>query len=161
MKHVLVDTSVWSLALRKKQRDEKDDKIIDRFSKLITDIDIVIIGPIRQEILSGISDGKRFNDLKNRLSIFEDFKIETNDYELAAQYYNECRGNGIQGSHIDFLICAVAINNDMSIFTLDNDFQHYKKYIMFLARLAFHPLVLTRSTPRQTCIPSVATGYAE
>jgi hypothetical protein len=35
------------------------------------------------------------------------------------------------------------------------------KAIVFLARLAFHPLVLTRSTPRQTCIPSVATGYAE
>jgi predicted nucleic acid-binding protein len=129
MKHVLVDTSVWSLALRKKQWNEKDEKIIDQFSKLISDLDIVIIGPIRQEILSGISDNKRFNDLKNKLSIFKDFQIETRDYELAAQYYNECRGHGIQGSHIDYLICAVAVNNDMSILTLDNDFQHYKKHI--------------------------------
>ena len=104
-------------------------KIINRLSKLISNLDIVIIGPIRQEILSGISDRKRFNDLKDRLSIFEDFKIETHDYELAAQFYNECRGKGIQGSHIDYLICAVAVNNDMSIFTLDNDFQNYKKYI--------------------------------
>jgi predicted nucleic acid-binding protein len=129
MKHVLVDTSVWSLALRKKQKNEDDIKIVDKFSKLISNLDIVIIGPIRQEILSGISDNNRFNDLKNQLSIFEDFQIETHDYELAAQYYNECRGKGIQGSHIDYLICAVAVNNDMSIFTLDNDFQRYKKYI--------------------------------
>jgi predicted nucleic acid-binding protein len=129
MKHVLVDTSVWSLALRKKQRDEKDARIIDQLSKLVSNLDIVIIGPIRQEILSGISDHRRFNDLKNRLSIFEDFKIETHDYELAAQYYNECRGKGIQGSHIDYLICAISVNNDMTILTLDNDFLHYKKYI--------------------------------
>jgi predicted nucleic acid-binding protein len=129
MKQVLVDTSVWSLALRKKQRNEKEEKIIDQFSKLISNLDIVIIGPIRQEILSGISDNNRFNDLKNKLSIFDDFRIETRDYELAAQFYNECRGNGIQGSHIDYLICAVAANNDMSILTLDNDFQHYKKHI--------------------------------
>jgi predicted nucleic acid-binding protein len=129
MKNVLVDTSIWSLALRKKQRDEPETRIIDQFSELITNLDIVIIGPIRQEILSGISDSKRFNDLKHKLSIFEDYQIETHDYELAAQYYNECRGKGIQGSHIDYLICAVAVNNDMSIFTLDNDFQHYKKHI--------------------------------
>jgi len=129
MKQVLVDTSVWSLALRKNKKDEKDNKVIEKFSKLISNLDIVIIGPIRQEILSGISDINRFNDLKSRLSIFSDFQILTRDYELASEYYNLCRGKGIQGSHIDYLICAVAINNNMSIFTLDNDFINYKKYI--------------------------------
>jgi predicted nucleic acid-binding protein len=65
--------------------------------------------------------------LKNRISVFEDFTIKTIDYELAAELYNQCRAKGIQGSHIDFLICAVAINNQMSIFTLDKDFENYQK----------------------------------
>ena len=129
MKRVLVDTSVWSLALRKKDRTEEEQKIINHLSKLIRNLNVVLIGPIRQEILSGISTRERFEALKEKLSIFEDHTIYTHDYELAAEYFNECRKNGIQGSHIDYLICSVAANNDMSIFTMDNDFQFYKKYI--------------------------------
>ena len=96
---------------------------------MISNLTVVLIGPIRQEILSGISTRERFEALKEKLSIFEDHAIHTHDYELAAEYFNECRKNGIQGSHIDYLICSVATNNDMSIFTLDNDFQLYKKHI--------------------------------
>lgn len=124
---ILVDTSVWSLALRKKDKTGSEEQIINYFSELIRDLKLVIIGPIRQEILSGISSKSKFEELKSRLSAFEDFTIETSDYELAAELYNQCRSNGIQGSHIDFLICAVAINNQMSILTLDNDFENYKR----------------------------------
>jgi len=129
MKKVLVDTSVWSLALRKKDRTEEEQKIVSHLSKLIHNLNVVLIGPIRQEILSGVSTRERFEVLKEKLSIFEDHTIYTHDYELAAEYFNECRKNGIQGSHIDYLKCSVAANNDMSIFTMDNDFQFYKKYI--------------------------------
>jgi hypothetical protein len=108
MKRVLVDTSVWSLALRKKDATESEQRIIAQLSTLILDLDLVIIGPVRQEILSGISDQKKFTTLRERLSIFEDFPITTHDYEVAAQFLNECRNHGIQGSYIDFLICAVA-----------------------------------------------------
>jgi len=127
--YTLVDTSVWSLALRKKDRSEEDEYIISFFSDIIRDLRLVIIGPIRQEILSGISDLNRYKELRDKISIFEDYQIKTKEYELAAQYYNECRKNGIQGSHIDYLICAVAVNNQMTIFTLDKDFNNYKKIL--------------------------------
>ena len=126
---VLVDTSVWSLALRKEDKSEADTRKITQLTKLVRDLDLVMIGPIRQEILSGISEKKRFEELRSKISIFEDFKLQTADYEMAAQFYNECRKNGIQGSHIDFLLCAVASNNNMSIFTLDKDFLGYKNYL--------------------------------
>lgn len=129
MKKVLVDTSVWSFALRKKEKDEKEQKIVDHLSKLIRNLNVVLIGPIRQEILSGISTQERFELLKDRISIFKDYPIKTQDYEQAAEYYNECRKQGIQGSHIDYLICAVAVNHHMTIFSLDHDFQLYKSYI--------------------------------
>jgi len=129
MTQVLVDTSVWSLALRKKARTSEEEVIVDHLSKLIRDLHLVMIGPIRQEILSGISDKSRFEDLREKISIFPDFEIRTSDYEVAAKFNNECRRNGIQGSHIDFLICAVASNNSMSILTLDQDFRKCREYI--------------------------------
>ena len=87
-----------------------------------------MIGPIRQEILCGIPNESKFIEMQNKLSVFSDWSIETDDYELAAKFYNKCRMNGIQGSHIDYLICAVAFNSNFSILTLDNDFDNYRKY---------------------------------
>ena len=126
---ILVDTSIWSLALRKKDKTIEEESIVNYFTDIIRDLELVIIGPIRQEILSGISNKIRFEDLKSKISVFEDFSIKTNDYELAAKLYNECRSKGIQGSHIDFLICAVSINNQMTILTLDKDFENFQKFI--------------------------------
>ena len=129
MKFVLGDTSVWSLAFRKKHPDSNDKKLIEYLTLLIRNRYAVMIGPIRQEILSGISDESTFRKLKEALKAFPDFEITTDDYEQAAAYYNICRSNGIQGSHIDYLICSVAHNNDFLIFTLDKDFENYRKYI--------------------------------
>ena len=126
---VLVDTSVWSLALRKKEYSEEDKKVIIKLTKMIRQLNLVMIGPIRQEILSGIKNKDIFEELKTKIGIFEDLAIMTQDYELAAEYFNECRNHGIQGSHVDYLICAVAVNNKLKIFTLDNDFVQYQKYI--------------------------------
>ena len=125
---VIVDTSVWSLAFRKKEKTEYELKLINYLSEIVRDLRAVMIGPIRQEILSGISNETKFMEMQNRLSIFCDWSIETEDYELAAKFYNKCRTNGIQGSHIDYLICAVAFNSNFSILTLDNDFDNYQKY---------------------------------
>ena len=122
---VLVDTSVWSLALRRNEQSEISRKLED----LILSSLVVMIGPIRQEVLSGISNENTFLKLKAKLKPFKDSIITTQDYETAAQFYNTCRKNGVQGSHIDFLICAVAHNNDLLIFTTDNDFDYFSKYL--------------------------------
>ena len=49
--------------------------------------------------------------------------------EMAAELSNRCRRNGIQGSHTDFLICSFSMNNNCPIFTLDKDFDLYRKHI--------------------------------
>lgn len=125
---VLIDTSVWSLAFRKKNKTEYEIKLINYVAEIVRDLRVVMIGPIRQEILSGISDEFKFSEMQNKLSIFSDWSIETEDYELAAKFYNKCRMNGIQGSHIDYLICAVAFRNNFKILTLDNHFEYYRKF---------------------------------
>ncbi len=127
--HILVDTSVWSMALRKTKLSTYEEKVINYFSEIIRNLNLVIIGPIRQEILSGISNKGRFEELKDKLSVFVDHPIETNDYELAAELFNDCRSKGIQGSHIDFIICAISINKNIDILTLDKDFDNYKMIV--------------------------------
>ena len=88
-----------------------------------------MVGPVRQELLSGISNVDEFNKLKLKLEAYNDFPITTREYVTAAKFYNTCRKYGVQGSKIDFLICAVAVNNDMHIYTKDMDFDNFSKYL--------------------------------
>ena len=124
---VLVDTPIWSYALRSKNKEYQAE--INSLTSLIRDQRAIIIGPIRQEILSGYSDLRKFRIIKEKLSYFENTPILDVDYERAAEFSNQCRKKGIQGSHIDFLICAVANRIDIPIFTNDKDFEHYQKVI--------------------------------
>lgn len=123
---VLVDTCVWSKALRYKASD-KD--ITNKLNELITNGNLVIIGPIRQELLSGISETAQFNKLKERLSPFEDVPLKSEHFLKAAEFCNICRKKGIQGSSIDFLICTVASLEKFVVFTTDKDFDHYAEYL--------------------------------
>jgi len=128
---VLIDTSIWSVALRKKDNklSSKDKRLKEHLIELIQDTRVIIIGPIRQELLSGISNEDSYNNLKEHLEAFEDISILSSDYEKAAYFFNICMKKGIQGSHTDFLICAIANNHQLPVFTTDKDFFNYNKYI--------------------------------
>lgn len=124
---VLVDTSVWSLALRRNKQKTIEKEIVGQFSELINETRVRIIGPIRQELLSGITEEQQFQKLKKHLEAFEDLPIISQNYERSAEMHNQCRRNGITGSHIDFLICSVAEYHHLAIFTIDKDFVNYAK----------------------------------
>ena len=97
--------------------------------KLLNHGVVEIIGPIRQEVLSGIREQLQLERVREHLRKFPDLRITTDDYEEAASFYNRCRSKGIQGSATDFLICAVATRNDLVIFTDDHDFVIYSKVL--------------------------------
>ncbi len=126
--NVLVDTSIWSLALRHKSHNIKKREI-EELENLIRENRASIIGPVRQELLSGISDDLFFRKLKQKLHSFSDIPLEKEHYELAAEMYNQCRKKGIQGSHVDFMICAIARTYQLPIFTHDLDFHSYSKIL--------------------------------
>lgn len=123
---VLIDTCVWSQVLRRKKQSSEFSQ---RLAEFISDMQVAIIGPIRQELLSGISDHKQFSRLKTHLDAFEDISLKTAHFIKAAEFSNICRGNGIQGSTIDFLICSVAVTENLLIFTTDKDFDNYAQYL--------------------------------
>ncbi|MDD5309251.1 MAG: PIN domain-containing protein [Deltaproteobacteria bacterium] len=125
---VLVDTSVWSLALRRAPRSLSpgDKRVVAAWVALVRDGGALLIGPIRQELLSGIRHEADFERLKDRLAAFDDVPIATTDYEQGAKFYNACRTRGLAGTAIDLLICAVASRNGVPIFTTDRDFARYR-----------------------------------
>lgn len=120
---IIVDTCIWSIALRR--NEIKQDNLIFELSELISEVRVQLIGPIRQELLSGIKTKNQFNKLKKHLSAFPDLPMVSKDFELAAEFYNVARSKGIQGSNTDFIICSLAHTHKMSIFTIDKDFEHY------------------------------------
>jgi predicted nucleic acid-binding protein len=128
---VIVDTNVWSLALRKADFSASNPYVRE-LRELISEGRVQMIGPIRQEILSGIKLPAQFTKLAEYLSYFPDHLVHTEDYVKAAEFFNICRRNGIQGSNTDFLICSVSLNNDFSILTADEDFLNFKKILTIL-----------------------------
>jgi predicted nucleic acid-binding protein len=128
---VLVDTSVWSLALRRKQADlspaEQDLKTALR--QLVQDGRAQVVGPVRQELLSGIRSEESFRKVRDALRAFDEPQLRIQDYEEAARINNMCRARGIAGSAIDFLICAVAHLRGWEVFTADRDFPRYSKVL--------------------------------
>ncbi|HBM17426.1 MAG TPA: PIN domain nuclease [Lentisphaeria bacterium] len=123
---VLIDTCIWSQVLRRKDQNlEYSAKV----AELITQSKVAIIGPIRQELLSGISDNNQFIRLKKHLEAFQDISLKTEHFVKASEFSNLCRSKGVQGSAIDFLICAVSVNDNLTIYTDDNDFESYLKYL--------------------------------
>ena len=124
---VIVDTSIWSLALRRGKQSAFPS--VQELRNLIQDHRVQMIGPIRQEILSGIRSESQFKKLQKHLESFPDLPILTEDYVTAATFFNLCRSKGVQGSNTDFLICALAVRNKFSIYTTDKDFELFSKYI--------------------------------
>lgn len=125
---VIADTSVWSLALRKPDYN-KNNPYVKELVALINEGRVQMIGPIRQEVLSGIKFIEQFKKIKKTLSFFPDCQIKSSDYEKAAELFNHCRKSGIQGSNTDFLICAISLNHNMTILTVDEDFFHINKLV--------------------------------
>lgn len=124
---VLVDTSVWSLALRR--REPVVDGAVRELRELILEARVHLIGPVRQEVLSGIREAAQFVRLRDHLRSFPDLPLEPVDHERAAELFNHCRSHGIQGSNTDFLLCAVAERHGIPILTTDGDFEAFSRHV--------------------------------
>lgn len=120
---VLVDTSVWSLALRRKRAansmPQEERQLLASLTDVIRDGRVAMIGPIRQEVLSGIKDPAQFNKLSAALESFPDDFIGTQTYIEAARMFNLCRTHGVQCGPINILICAAADQGGWKVLTND------------------------------------------
>ena len=124
---IIVDTPIWSSALRRTRTVESTEAI--ELAALIRGGRAILLGPIRQELLSGVRSSEQFNKLKRALRAFPDFRLRLSDYEEAAACHNTCRSRGIQGSSTDFIVCAAAKERGLAIYTTDKDFERYARVL--------------------------------
>jgi predicted nucleic acid-binding protein len=124
---VIVDTCVWSQFLRRNR--PSSDLIASEVARLVRTDAVQLIGPIRQELLSGAQPSERFEQLREYLRFYPNLALDEQDDETAASYYNRLRQRGLQSTGTDLLICAVAVRRDLKIFTTDTDFAAYAKHI--------------------------------
>jgi hypothetical protein len=96
-----------------------DLEMIAQLQEAIRDGRVVIIGPIRQEILSGIRDRARFAKTQALLDPFRDEEIAAEDYLEASRLFDLCRDHGVECGTVDILMCAVAARLHCDILTYD------------------------------------------
>jgi predicted nucleic acid-binding protein len=119
---VIVDTCVWSLSLRRRSAARLktgEQQMVAQLREAIQDGNALIVGPIRQEILSGIRDKAQFAKTEELLDPFRDEDITASDYVDAARLFNLCQDHGVQCGAVDTLLCAVAVRNRYGILTYD------------------------------------------
>jgi predicted nucleic acid-binding protein len=110
------------------RRERPDEGLTRAVTELIEEGRLAMIGPVRQELLSGVREKAQFDRLRKRQSAFPDLPLDSRHYETAARFYNRCRPKGVQGSHVDYLICAVCHLEKLAILTTDRDFEGYARH---------------------------------
>jgi predicted nucleic acid-binding protein len=124
---IALDTSALSLFLRRPQA--KKESMAQLVEQLILEDRALLFGIVRQEVLSGIKSPEQFSKLKQQTKALPLVYATEKDHILAAEFYNTCRSHGVQGSSVDFLICAMAKRLEVPILTTDPDFSLYEPLI--------------------------------
>lgn len=127
----VVDTSIWSLALRRRRDSLSPDEraLVLEWRDLVAKGAAVLVGPVRQEVLTGIPDAATFEQVRWQLEGIPDLPLDTGDFVAAARDANTCRAAGIAGAPTDFLICAISQRRQLDIFTTDDDFPRYARVL--------------------------------
>ncbi len=119
---VFVDTSVWSLALR---RDAPPD--LPEVNELRRSIDmgsIYCTGLVLQELLQGFAMPRAHKQIISHFSALPLLVPDRNDHIQAAQLRNRCRKQGVQTGTIDALLAQLCVRYDLTMLTTDRDFHN-------------------------------------
>jgi predicted nucleic acid-binding protein len=123
----LVDTSVWSLALR---RDvEVEDPAVLALKDALGGADIVVTtGLVLQELLQGFAGAKAGDQIVERFAALALVQPDREDHVAAAGVRNTCRRAGVQIGTVDALIAQLCIRHDLVLLSTDQDFVHAAKH---------------------------------
>ena len=125
---LFVDTSVWSLALRRDT--QPDHAAVARLRRALLDGDtIVTTGVVLQELLQGFNGPKDQARIIERLQVLPLLNPARETYIQAAFLRNTCRRGGVQIGTIDALIAQLCIEHDLALLTADNDFVHAARFV--------------------------------
>jgi predicted nucleic acid-binding protein len=119
---LLVDTSVWSLALRRDASTSEPE--VHQLKDALMGADVVVTtGLVLQELLQGFSGPKSRAQIIERFASLPLLQPDREDYVAAAEVRNTCRRAGIQIGTIDALLAQLCIRHNLTLLSTDNDFK--------------------------------------
>src|SRR5574337_643128 len=124
---LLVDTSVWSLALRR-DVEAAEPEVQELKEALFGSEVVVTTGLVLQELLQGFSGAKAQTQIIERFAALPLLQPDRDDHISAAALRNSCRQSGVQLGTIDALLAQLAIRHDLTLLTTDKGFTHAAKH---------------------------------
>jgi predicted nucleic acid-binding protein len=127
---LLVDTSVWSLALRRDSAVASKEVIALREALDGAD-SVVTTGLVLQELLQGFSGPKARESIIERFGALPLIQPDRQDHVAAAEIRNACRRGGVQIGTIDALLVQLCGRYDMTLLSSDKDFANASRHVPF------------------------------
>lgn len=124
---LLVDTSVWSLALRR-DAEAAEPEVQHLKDALFGSEVVVTTGLVLQELLQGFSGPKAQARIVERFAALPLVQPDRDDHISASALRNSCRQAGVQIGTIDALLAQLCIRHDLVLLTTDKDFTHAAKH---------------------------------
>ena len=119
---LFVDTSAWSLALRR-DRIPEIPEIEALRAALRGDSVVTTTGIVLQELLQGFAGARAGKEIVARFSALPLLAPDREDHVAAAELRNLCRRKGVPLGTIDALIAQLCIRHDLLLLTTDGDFE--------------------------------------
>ena len=122
-----VDTTVWSLALRRDVVVEAPE--VRMLKEALTEgSQIVTTGLVLQELLQGFTGPKAKADIIDRFAAFPLIAPDRADHIAAAELRNTCRRAGVQVGTVDAILAQLCIRHKLSLLSTDNDFKNMARH---------------------------------
>lgn len=124
--NLFVDTSVWSLALR---RDAPSGvaEVVVLAGALESGGLVFTTGVVLQELLHGFAGPKARRRILERFAALPSLLPQRADHVAAAGLRNACRREGVQIGTIDALLAQLCIHHGLVMLTTDRDFTRVAK----------------------------------
>ena len=124
---LLVDTSVWSLALRRDIAATQPE-VRHLQQALLGGQTVVTTGLVLQELLQGFSGPKARGQIIDCFSSLPLVHPDRQDHVDAAALRTNCRQGGVQIGTIDALLAQLCIRHQLTLLTTDQDFAHAARH---------------------------------
>jgi len=136
---IVVDTSVWSLAFRRRARPGDEPKVVSLLRRMIKDDQpLAVPGIVFQELLTGVRDPTQVKKLQSILDGFP-LLLATREHHIeAAKISTACRKGGVAAATVDCLIAAHCVFSNSPLLTTDDDFKRIARH----APLKLYPIPL-------------------
>jgi predicted nucleic acid-binding protein len=120
--NALVDTSVWSLALRRNAPTDVPE--VHELRRLLEEGTVFCTGLVLQELLQGFAGPKAHRQLVEHFAALPLLVPDREDHIHAADMRNRCRRKGVQAGTIDALLAQLCVRHDLTMLTTDKDFRN-------------------------------------